>query len=448
MTNLYTDFLNYIREKDLIHQGESVLAALSGGSDSVCLLLLLNNAKQEIGFELSAMYIDHMIRGEVSAKDGEFAKELCAKLNIPFYTEKKDVPGFVKKSGQSVEEAARNLRYEALRNKAHDISDNTLIAVAHNLNDQCETILFRMARGTGPKGMAGMRPKDKDIIRPILFAEKKKILDYLKSKNQSYRTDVTNEDVAYSRNRIRKNIIPELLELNSGALLHIAKLSEQLDEMTSDLELRAEEYVKKNISDLKSSYLLKTKNLETESNLFKTAVIREFVVSAKESLKDVTATHYEAIVALIDSETGKSLDLPGGTKVSKTYAGLLVKSDRSMDIPKGISGHINISVFPYEKGMMLPTKSYTKWFDYDKINGDVSLRTRGKGDVIVIHPTGQRKKLKDWFIDEKIPRDVRDELPVVAAGNDVLWIVGHRTSEGARIDECTKKILQIEFVQD
>ena len=446
MSKLFLEFQKFILDEALINEGDKVLAALSGGSDSVCLLLLLNELKKNIPFELSAMYMDHMIRGDESREDGLFAKSLCDKLGIPFYLEQRQVPKFAKDKGMSLEEAARFLRYEALWERAKSISPDAKLAVAHNLQDQCETLLFRMARGTGPKGMAGMRPKDGNLIRPILFADKSDILNYLAEKEQSYRTDKTNEDTSYSRNRVRKNIIPELLELNPSALSHIGKLARQMDELVTDLELRACEYVGANLLDTKAGLLLKTEELAETPELFRTATIREFIRMSGQSLKDISSIHYETMVSLLDGETGKSLNLPNGVRVSKTYEGLLVKYDKNEQFEKVSFGTIETKTFPYEEGMTLPTNFYTKWFDYDKIKDAVSLRTRDKGDYIVIHPDGSKKKLKEWLIHEKIPRELRDTLPLVVSGNEVLWIVGHRTGEGARISPETKVVLQVEYI--
>lgn len=446
MNELFLDFQNFIQDETLITEGDHVLMALSGGSDSVCLLLLLNSLRKNKDIELSAMYIDHMIRGDESREDGLFAEKLCNRLGVAFYTEKRDVPKYAKENGLSLEEAARKLRYDALWEKAETISSETKLAVAHNLQDQCETIIFRMARGTGPKGMAGMKPKDGNLIRPILFADKQSILNYLAENEQEYRTDKTNDDINYSRNRVRKNVIPELLELNPAALSHIGKLSRQMEELVMDLELRACEYASANIENTMAGLLLKTEDLCESPELFKTAVVREFIRMSGQSLKDVSAIHYETMVSLIDSETGKSIDLPNKVRISKTYEGLLVKYDKSERFEKSGFGKIEMKTFPYEEGMDLPTNFYTKWFDYDKIKGAVSLRTRGKGDYIIIHPDGSKKKLKEWLIHEKIPRELRDVLPIVAVENEVLWIVGHRTGEGARISPETKVVLQVEYI--
>lgn len=446
MSNLFLDFQNYILCEDLIVEGDHVLMALSGGSDSVCLLLLLNTLRTKLSFELSAMYVDHMIRGDESREDGIFAEKLCKELGVPFYSEERDVPRYAKEKGLSLEEAARKLRYEALWERAKDISFDAKLAVAHNLQDQCETILFRMARGTGPKGMTGMKPKDGNLIRPILFADKPDIINYLIENEQEYRTDKTNDDINYSRNRVRKNIIPELLELNPAALSHIGKLSRQMDELVADLELRACEYANANIENTMAGLLLKTTELCESPELFKTAVVREFIRMSGQSLKDISATHYETLASLIDGETGKSIDLPNRVRISKTYEGLLVKCDKLQRFEKKEFGRIEVKTFLYEAGMELPTNFYTKWFDYDKIKGAVSLRTRGKGDYIVIHPDGSKKKLKEWLIHEKIPRELRDVLPIVAVENEVLWIIGHRTGEGARISSETKVVLQVEYI--
>lgn len=215
---------NTIKEHCLVTAGAHIVTALSGGADSVCLLLVLNALAGDMGFTLSAMHINHSLRGAESDGDEEFCRELCEAVKVPFSSVRVDVMSLVRETGMSTEEAARKLRYDALSENAEKF-DGAFIATAHNMCDNAETVLFNIARGTGIKGICGIPYKRGSVIRPLLDVSRRDIEGYLKEKEQLYVTDSTNLTDDYSRNKIRHNVIPVLEEINPSFFESVSRLS-------------------------------------------------------------------------------------------------------------------------------------------------------------------------------------------------------------------------------
>lgn len=211
-----------IKDNELIQKGERVLLALSGGPDSLCLLHILNDLSGMLGFELSALHLNHMIRGSAADEDEAFLKEHCSALGVPLFAERADIPSLAAESGKSLEETGRDIRYRLLKEKGFD-----KIAVAHNKNDQAETVLMRILRGTGVRGLAAMEYKREDgIIRPLLDTERSEIEQYCRDKNLSPRMDKTNEETDYTRNRIRLELLPALKEYNPNIIDSLCRLAD------------------------------------------------------------------------------------------------------------------------------------------------------------------------------------------------------------------------------
>ncbi|MBO4289626.1 MAG: tRNA lysidine(34) synthetase TilS [Lachnospiraceae bacterium] len=211
----------------IIEQGDRITVGLSGGADSVCLLLLLLELKQKYGLTLKAVHVHHGLRGAEADEDEVFVRDLCERLGVPLAVRHADVKAQAERTGCSVEEAGRKLRYRALREEA----EGGKIATAHHSDDNCETILFNILRGTGFAGLAGIPQVNGDVIRPLLHVTREQIEDYLKEKGQPYRTDATNASPAYARNRIRNELLPWLeREINAGAREHLLNLGKRAAE--------------------------------------------------------------------------------------------------------------------------------------------------------------------------------------------------------------------------
>ena len=222
----------YISEQHLIEQGDTVIAGVSGGADSVCLLFLLLDLKERLQINVTVLHIEHGIRGERSRQDAHFVEELCKTHDIPFQVRSVNATEYAGEHKVTLEEAARILRYEAFAEVAATYGDaHVKIAVAHHRDDQAETVLFQMARGSGLHGLGGMHPKRDRIIRPLLTCSRRDLELYLSENNLPYVTDETNQDNQYARNRIRNVILPELKEIQPGCIDHIAAAAGELQEI-------------------------------------------------------------------------------------------------------------------------------------------------------------------------------------------------------------------------
>ncbi len=444
----------------MIKQRDSVLLGVSGGADSVCLFLILRHLSKTMGFNLRVISVEHGIRGEASREDARFVEKLCINYEIPCRIVYVDAPAEAKRLNMSLEEAARKLRYDIFFNET---KEGDVIATAHHAGDNAETLLFNLIRGSGIRGLAGIAPvsvqKGRRIIRPLLCMERSDIELFLAGQNQSYRTDATNSELAADRNKIRHIIIPELEKINSAAVKHIAaaamEVGDVLKEQEQEDEMRLERAVTFRGLDYRKLLFMQVSRQEH--------MIMNWLRDELPSMKDIGRTHVMALVKLLEGGVGRGVDLPGNIRVEKTYRELVIKQlgpvtgdEEEVETPVPPLGvgdscqvsyagmYLKLAVFSRTSlaGKEIPQKTYEKWFDYDKIKDNVMLRHRRTGDIIST-VRGGHKRFKDYCIDEKIERDERDRILLVADGSDILWAVGYRSSEDYRVTPMTKRVLVI-----
>ncbi len=467
--------LSYIRSHSMLEQGQRVVVGLSGGADSVCLLSLLTEFKKEYQLELRAVHVHHGLRGGEADRDASFSESLCRSLSVPFCLISANVKEEAKQRRVSEEEAGRMLRYEAFEKEARQWKQElrekgcaeldedgkeaeVKIAVAHHGDDSAETILYQLFRGSGLKGLSGIPPVRDNIIRPLLCAERKEITDYLEEKGLSFVTDSTNLENDYARNKIRNQLLPMAVqEINQGAAGHIRKAGELIGEANRFFEERAE-----GLLDM----LLETEDSETgqrtgqkakraslsASGLLSLAHIEAaYTVQAvfkrkKWPLKDITSGHIESVLSLLKGRTGAGVDLPGGLRAERSYDRLIfTKLQPGITEKMADTGlpSLCMEVADRENQGEIPKNLYTKWFDYDRIKDTLSVRYRLPGDYITLKGGGT-KSLKSLFIDEKIPREERGRIPLLAEGSHVLWVIGGRISEYYKVTEETERILKVQ----
>lgn len=455
---------DYIKLNSMISPKDTIVAGVSGGADSMCLLNLLLDMRDEYEIRIIAVHIHHGIRGAEADEDMQFTEDFCKKHNVEFYGERFDIPTFAKEKHLSSEEAGRLKRYETFNRVLNQCNNTSYgkIAVAHNMDDNTETFLFNLFRGTGLTGLTGIRPVRGNIIRPVLCLSREEILAYLKEKNVTYRTDCTNEQTEYTRNKIRLKLLPYIKEnINEGAKANINRTAVMLGQMADYMERQAEEMYKKYVKENEKGCLLGT-GLWEQDKVIVSMVIRKAIEKTAGRLKDITSLHIESIVGLGNNTVSKSVDIPYGIKAQKTYDGVnLFKENKNyeqiyeQDINFKLEDILNNEgmvetykgkvsfVIEKNKCIDLREKIYTKLMDYDILNGDLSIRNRKAGDYMIIGNAGQKKKLKDLLIDLKIPREQRDSLLLLAKGQEILWIIGYRMSERCKITEETTKILKV-----
>ena len=442
MSAVRKSVLETIQQYEMIRPGDCVLVGFSGGADSLCLLVTLWELSAELEITVSALHVHHGLRGDAADRDAAFAEEFCQARGIPYAVRHVDTKARTKETGESLEEAARSLRYEALSERAEEIGASR-IAVAHHENDSAETLLFHLIRGSALRGLSGIPPVRGKIIRPLLFCSKDEILRDLQERGLSYCEDETNDSDMATRNRIRRDVLPNLAEIRPDAAKKIAETGAYLSEvdayLTKEARKKLDEFPARDGSGIDAALLSKAPGIMQEY------LIATYLRNRGCSMKDMTREHLQKIAALSDLPVGKGIDLPSGLRAERSYDSVRIFPKNGTETEKttdnsAVSMHIR--VFSRVENEDFPEKEYTKWFDCDKINRSPVLRTRSPGDRIAVS-AGQHKKLSDWMIDEKIPKQKRDSVLLVADGPDILWAVGYRMGADAKITADTVLIMEI-----
>jgi len=446
---------DYIQENKMLKKGDRIAVGVSGGPDSVCLLFVLKEIAAEYGAVLFAVHVGHGIRGKEAEDDAAFVKNCCGKWNIPFRFYGFDVPKTAKDEKMTVEEAGREVRRRAFLKCMND-DRCTKLALAHQADDVAETMLLNLSRGTGLAGLASLRPVRGNVIRPLLGTTRKEIEAFLERNGIGYRTDSSNGEDAYARNRIRHHILPYLnTEINSAASEHFAETADRVREALSFIGEEAGKRRKQYVRKKKNGILLDAGLFRNESKMMQTEIVRLTVSELTLSLKDITREHIDAVLSLAEKQVGRQADLPYGLKAERTYEGVLIGRAGRMPEEKNSGAVLEIPSSVQVKGMRItaafaekapdpvPEKECTKWIDYDTIKDTLIIRTREKGDVLTVTQDGRKKSLSDWFIDEKIPREARGEMLLLADGHEIVWVLGRRLGETYKIKPETKHILKL-----
>lgn len=454
----------FMNKFHMTQPGEKVLVGLSGGADSVCLFFVLLALKEQLGIELGAVHVNHCLR-ESADHDELFVSNLCREKGIVLYTYKIDVAARAESERISTEEAGRNARYECFED-AMKKSGAVKVAVAHHKNDCAETMLFHLGRGTGLQGLAGIRPVRDRIIRPLLCLEKSEIEAYLSECGQAYVTDETNASSEYSRNRMRMEVLPVLSDICPGAVEHIAFAGEMLTEVSDYLKEQTEEAFEACVSVPCKEMDVLHLSLEKVSGLhscLQKEVIRECLFRMAGSRRDIGRVHVETVCGLASLQVGRKVSLPYGVEVEKSYDVLVFRKcdlknetdntgfytevylneagqEAEICLPDGKV--MSLHVFSYNGNCEIPSKPYTKWLDYDKIKKPLVVRNVSDRDFFYFDDKN-RKYVKDYMVNEKIPRTQRAGSIVVAEGDHMLYFVGKRISNSVLVDDKTKRILEI-----
>lgn len=431
-----------ILKYDMIQQGSRVIAAVSGGSDSMAMLFCLNALKEKFGFSLEVAHVNHCLRGKDSDADEKYVEGICRKWNIQFHLLRADVAALAKQNGTGTEEEGRKIRYEFFASLGAD----AIIATAHNLNDREETFLFNFARGSALRGLCSIPAKRDNIIRPVINCTKAEINDFCDRNGIGYVTDKTNSDTVYARNRIRHNVITELKKINPGFDECASRCIENINEDEKFLSLLADGLLAK---------------AETESGY--SAVV---IASAPEPIKR------RAIIRIVESQADATPDsgaverissiLSGG--VCEINGGIRIRVRRGMiefpspeeEIPapaefengRAECGNLVFTCEIVNKSEMKNSEkihpdALEYFLDYDKIVGRLSVRCRQDGDKIRLYPSGCTKSLKKLFNEKAIPPETRASLPMLTDENGIILIPGIGFDSGVRVSENTVKIIRI-----
>lgn len=419
--------LKKIKKEKLIENGDKIILGLSGGPDSVFLLYALLYAKQSIDFQITLVHINHLLRGEDSDGDEEFVKNLAEKLGLDIFVKRKSIVELSKKDGIGLEEAGREIRYSFF-NEVLENQCGTKIAIAHNLDDQIETFLFRMFRGCSLEGLEGIISRD-NIIRPINEIYKKDIMNFLDSNKLGYRIDKTNFQNDYTRNSIRLDLIPHIVEkYNINFKDKIHNLMEEIKEVNKVLKPDLSLYMEKELGKekininkvLQESEYIQKKIINAYLNIFVIEVNREKIFN---------------VLKIMESKGSKKINFEKGLILKKEYNHMWIEKEISTKDKRDTEKEVEI---PFKVG-------FNDWIiesvESDKSLGNnefltnlskgdkIILRNRKEGDKIKPLGMGSYKKVKDIFINEKIPKEKRDEIPLLIKNDEIIWIAGIKKSE-------------------
>ncbi len=490
--------LGFIQQHKLVEGASKLVVAVSGGPDSVCLLHILARRQKELGVKLHLAHLNHQLRGLESEADAEYVAELSRQLGIPATIERRDVKGYQKQKRLSLEEAAREVRYRFLVEVAESIGTER-VAVGHTRDDHIETILMHLIRGTGTRGLRGLQAvtpwppagKSLTIIRPLLEISHQETEDYCRRHRLSPRLDASNLSLSPLRNRIRQQLLPLLLSYNprlAETLLRTGRIASDdidfLDEQTAQLwdEIARQEG---------ESIILDRESFEPLSPALKRYLLRASVEKLLGSAKDIEMRHIEEMMSLTTKPAGKRLNLPGGLTFSVEYSQYRLTPDSAalsplpllgekfqlkvpgktkltgwlieaniLD-PSLIKGKSEGALAPSEittplplnkgkgtKGMGLIKNDFTAHFDLAKSGDKLLVRARRRGDRFQPLGLSQLKKLNEFMIDAKIPRNWRGQIPIVCSPEHIIWVVGWRIDERAKVSDDTKQVLRLEFKRE
>ena len=462
MNDLIARVKMYIEDENMLEKGDTVVVGLSGGADSVCLIRVLN----ELNISLCAVHINHGIREDDAYRDERFCWALCEDLGIPFHSVEADIPAIAKEKGIGEEECGRYVRYEEFDKQAAKYS-NSKIAVAHYLNDQAETVLFRIMRGTGLTGLKGMLPVNGKIIRPLLCLKREEIEEYLTDIGQEWCSDYTNEENTYSRNIIRNILIPKMEEVTANAAEHLSELSREAKDASDYLRKEANKLIDRAAQIHEDNFCkVRVSELSEADRILREYAIRELISSVSPKKKDYTRHHVNDVEGLLRGHEARESHLPYGVIAVREgdYLYIGLKDDtrlpnireRVTDNDKDgleilIPGRIRLpdgrcltaDILEQFDTADIPRNPYTKWLDYDRIDVGLKVRSRRAGDYLIADSAGSRQKLKDYLINKKIVKSKREEIMLLADGSKILWVIGYRISEDVKVTPETKRVLRL-----
>ena len=462
--------LRFMRDSCLLPENACLLLAVSGGADSTCLLHLLAALRQGFDIRLHVAHLDHKLRGAESAADADYVRDLADSLDIPLTVDTADVRSYKNKNKISLEEAAREVRYTFLAQTAASIGTE-YIATGHTLDDQVETILMHIIRGTGIKGLVGLKPAAEwhlsgcsfNLIRPLLTVSRRETAAYCKKHRLIPRLDSTNLSLSPLRNRIRQQFVPLLKGYNSGIADVLLRTAAIAADETEFLDAEAARLWQSVVQEKKNMLVLDRKAIDELHPALKRHLLRAAIEGLLGSLKDIEARHIEEIMTTLDKQAGKYINLPGGLVFYVDYeryllgresAGLCPYPVISGEYPLKVPGETQLAGWRVEAAVIdkdtagaieQGCNDFIAYLDLGKIKGELKIRQRKPGDRF--QPLGMKegKKVNQFMINEKIPNPWRPRIPIVATAQQILWLVGYRIDDRVKVSARTKRILELKF---
>lgn len=447
--------VNIVKNSGLIEYGDKIVVGVSGGPDSVTLLHVLSLLRNEFDLTLFVVHINHSLR-DVADFEEDFVRNFSKSLNIDFFSKKVDVLSLARNEKKSAEETARNIRYAFFDEVAEKTGANK-IAVAHNANDNAETVLMNLIRGSGSTGLCGISTLNGKIIRPLLYAKREEIEKYVKENNLTVMVDKTNSESVYTRNKIRNDVIPNLLEINPDFISAVSRCTDILKQERAFLDkIVSEKY--KEVKARKDEVILSRSKLLSLDGYLKKAILRRAVFEFRGSLTDVGFFNLDNAIKIIDSaQSGAVVTIFDNLKIKISYDSLIFFEDEEsihfnyeLKIPgttyiKELNAVIKAEVI--DAGSV-PDKFSDRskcFFDIAKTGKKLYVRERKEGDSIYLSGMNGKKSIKKYFSDIKLPEGERNRVPIVTNGSEVVWIAGFRSSGNFLKDKSTREVIILEY---
>ena len=449
---------------NMLDHGTRVLVAVSGGPDSVVLLDVMDGLKAAFSLDLVVAHFDHGLRPKDDESETRFVASLAVSKNLPFVTEKVLSP--MGKNGMSLEEEARNRRYEFLDHAKKNHAAQK-IALGHTLDDQAETVIMRLLRGSGSAGLSGIPPvRDHTIIRPLIEVTREEILGYLAHRKLRHITDPSNLEKHHLRNRIRLDLLPQLKTYQPRIVHLLGQTAGIMRQESRWMETEADHWIKGSVEVCETGeYMISLQAFTELAPALQGQVIRQIIRRVQGGLRSISLRHIEAIKGLAQGRPQASLNLPNGVLVKKTYETLIFDKNRAKPGDQEIKGFHYVldgpGVFHLDaifctviieevKGKAVPINdNASPWVAYlsaDSIKYPLIVRSFLPGDRFVPLGMTGHKKLKDFFVDRKVPFDVRRRLPLLCRGDDPIWVCGLRLDDRFKVRPETEKALRVSLI--
>ena len=462
MNSLLQQVQQTIQDYQMFDRGHTLLVAVSGGPDSMALLHMLWRLRKPLALELFVAHLNHLMRPSAT-EDALFVETAARDLGILCICGTIDVPTYQRQHKLSPEDAARRVRYAYLRATAAQLGADR-IAVGHTADDQAETVLLHLVRGSGLRGLGGMPPVRAPVIRPLIRVLRRDVLEYLRAHRLPFREDPTNDQRRYTRNRIRRDLLPTLQRSYNPRLVQALCTTAQLlaDDEAALQAVSHQRFLSARLPAPPAQSQLRIAELIPLPVALQRRVLREALAEVMGSLQGITHTHITAILGLLRAGAGnKWVRLPRGVVVERRYHVLLIHRQVllaavDVDVPLPVPGvcHIDALGVTIVSDLLrrdaaagpFPAGEVT-WLDAERVGHDVRVRTRRAGDRL--RPLGSvyAKKLKAFLIDAKVPRVVRDRLPLVVTSAGIAWVAGVRPSEWAKVTPATRVILRLTLLR-
>jgi tRNA(Ile)-lysidine synthase len=451
----------WIDKHKLLQEEDKIVVACSGGPDSLALLHILARFRLEYNISIVVAHVDHMLRGEESAMEAAFVVDFCAKRNLICYHKAINVPQVIKETAMSGEEAARVVRYQYLRQIAEQLGD-AKIATGHHRDDQAETVLMNMLRGSGSAGIRGIQPINGDVIRPLLSVSRAEIIAYCEVEQLEPRFDSSNSQLNYLRNRIRIHLLPELeKQYNSTVKDALCKTATIIGDEHDFIQKTAKTVWAQVVKECENRLFIAAEPMKSVHSAIKREIFRLAIEKKQGSLTGISFYHVETLIEMLfNGRVGSVIRLPGGLTISKSYDGLYVGenplsqarkmeySGQELIVPGNTQvSELGIQVIAEMTGTFVKSQPWVAVFDVDELSLPLFVRTRRIGDRF--QPLGFKgsKKVKEFFIDEKVPRQVRDTVPIICDSQGIIWIGGYRQGENGKATDKTKNFLVLRILE-